>query len=121
MAEQNLTGPAGAVTGNESFKQPMMVEGGSVKIIDPLTFPMAPETCRLRKSSSTPAPCARSTGTRPRTSRPSFIQGSGRITTGGSSHYIENTGTEDLVYLEVVKDHVHLPDELLDRLPTEKP
>ncbi|KAK1777576.1 RmlC-like cupin domain-containing protein [Copromyces sp. CBS 386.78] len=93
-----------------------------------------------------------------------FIQGSGRITVyvapstsrtydftaggvgyipQGSSHYIKNTGTEDLVYLEVlqapkftdisvaqwlaltprqvVEDHVHLPDELLDRLPTEKP
>ena len=61
----------------------------------------------------------------------------------GSSHYIENTGTEDLIYLEVlqapkftdisvnqwlaltprqvVKDHLHLSDQVLDRLPKEKP
>lgn len=58
-------------------------------------------------------------------------------------HYIENTGSEDLVFLEVlqapkftdisvaqwlaltprqvVKDHLGLPDAVLDALPREKP
>ncbi|KAJ4367791.1 hypothetical protein N0V85_009127 [Neurospora sp. IMI 360204] len=50
MAEQNLTGPAGAVTGSESFTYHSLVapaaddgrrRHGSVKIINPLTFPIA--------------------------------------------------------------------------------
>ncbi|KAB5531385.1 RmlC-like cupin domain-containing protein [Coniochaeta sp. 2T2.1] len=92
-----------------------------------------------------------------------FIQGTGRITVftapeasrtfdftpngvgyipHAASHYIENTGTEDLIYLEVlqshrftdisvaqwlalsprqmVKDTLHLPDEVIDRLPRSK-
>lgn len=169
IAEQNLTGPAGARTGNESFtyhwsrQQPMEVEGGSVKIIDPLTFPIA---SNFSASQVVIHPGAMREIHWHTTSDEYafFIQGSGRITVyvapsasrtydftaggvgyipQGSSHYIENTGTEDLVYLEVlqaskftdisvaqwlaltprqvIKDHLHLPDELLDRLPTEKP
>ena len=92
-----------------------------------------------------------------------FLQGSARITvfqgpaasrtfdfTAGdvgyipqaNSHYVENTGTEDVIFLEVlqapkftdisvaqwlaltprqvVKDHLHLPDAVLDALPKEK-
>lgn len=59
-----------------------------------------------------------------------------------ASHYIENTGNEDVVFLEVlqasrftdisvgqwlkltpkqiIKDTLHLPDRLLDNLPTAK-
>lgn len=58
-------------------------------------------------------------------------------------HYVENTGTEDLIFLEmlkapkftdisvaqwlaltpkqVVKDHLKLPDAVIDALPREKP
>lgn len=60
----------------------------------------------------------------------------------GNSHYVENTGTEDLIFLEVlqaskfsdvsvaqwlaltpkqvVKDHLGFSDELIDSLPKEK-
>jgi oxalate decarboxylase/phosphoglucose isomerase-like protein (cupin superfamily) len=52
-----------------------------------------------------------------------------------NSHYIENTGTEDVILLEVLKqpiftdisvakqvvqDTLHLPDETLDNLPKQK-
>jgi oxalate decarboxylase/phosphoglucose isomerase-like protein (cupin superfamily) len=93
-----------------------------------------------------------------------FLQGAGRITVyaaptssrtydftaggvgyvpQGCGHYIENVGTEDLIFLEVlqspkftdisvsqwlgltpkqiVKDHLGLPDAVIDRLPKVKP
>jgi oxalate decarboxylase family bicupin protein len=47
ISEQNVTGPAGTISGNGSYtyhwsqQEPYTVPGGSVKILDPLTFPIA--------------------------------------------------------------------------------
>jgi oxalate decarboxylase family bicupin protein len=47
ISEQNITSSAGSITGNGSFtyhwslQKPFTVPGGSVKILDPLTFPVA--------------------------------------------------------------------------------
>jgi oxalate decarboxylase family bicupin protein len=92
-----------------------------------------------------------------------FLQGSARVTVfkapesartfdftaggvgyipAGNSHYVENTGTEDVIFLEVlqaerftdisvaqwlaltprqvVKDHLNLPDNVLNALPRDK-
>jgi oxalate decarboxylase family bicupin protein len=71
-----------------------------------------------------------------------FTAGSVGYVPAGNSHYIENTGDEDVIFLEVlqaekftdvsvaqwlaltprqiVKDHLHLSDSVLDALPKEK-
>lgn len=47
ISEQNVTGPAGAIPLNQSYtyhfsqQAPYEVPGGSIKIIDPTTFPIA--------------------------------------------------------------------------------
>ena len=47
ISEQTVTGPAGSIPKNGSYtyhfsqQQPLVVDGGSVKIIDPTTFPIA--------------------------------------------------------------------------------
>ncbi|KAK3938023.1 RmlC-like cupin domain-containing protein [Diplogelasinospora grovesii] len=169
ISEQNTTSSAGAITGSNSYtyhwslQEPYTVPGGSVKILDPLTFPVAkmfsaalvvvqPGAMREIHWHTTSDEWS------------FFLQGSGRITVfsapassrtfdftaGGvgyipaaNSHYVENTGTEDLVFLEVlqapkfsdvsvaqwlaltpkqvVKDHLNLPDSVIDNLPKEKP
>ncbi|KAL7756035.1 hypothetical protein ACKLNR_013028 [Fusarium oxysporum f. sp. zingiberi] len=168
IEKQNVTGSAGALTGNGSYtyhwsqQKPHTVPGGSVKIIDPTTFPIAkgfsaalvvvqPGALREIHWHTTSDEWSY------------FLQGSGRITVfkaassartfdftaGGvgyipaaNSHYVENTGTEDLVFLEVlqapkfsdvsvaqwlaltpkqiVKDHLKVSDKFLDSLPKEK-
>lgn len=48
LSTQNVTGPGGFASGNRSFtyhfskQAPYHVSGGSIKIIDPQTFPVAP-------------------------------------------------------------------------------
>ena len=169
ISEQNVTSPAGAQTGNDSYtyhwskQKPHTVPGGSVKIIDPLTFPIAPN---FSASLVVVQPGAmREIHWHPTSDEWAFfIQGSGRATlfvapqqsrtfdfTAGdvgyfpaiNTHYVENTGTTDMIYLEVlqapkftdisvaqwlaltpkqvVKDHLHLPDSVIDNLPKEKP
>lgn len=168
IEKQNVTGSAGALTGNGSYtyhwsqQKPHTVPGGSVKIIDPTTFPIAkgfsaalvvvqPGALREIHWHTTSDEWSY------------FLQGSGRITVfkaassartfdftaGGvgyipaaNSHYVENTGTEDLIFLEVlqapkfsdvsvaqwlaltpkqiVKDHLKVSDKFLDSLPKEK-
>lgn len=47
IAEQNITGPAGSLTGKDSYsyhwsqQRPLEVPGGTVKILDTTTFPIA--------------------------------------------------------------------------------
>ncbi|KAF5672291.1 oxalate decarboxylase [Fusarium heterosporum] len=168
IEKQNVTGSAGAITGKDSYtyhwsqQKPHTVPGGSVKIIDPTTFPIAkgfsaalvvvqPGAIREVHWHTTSDEWSY------------FLQGSGRVTVfkapesartfdftaGGvgyipaaNSHYVENTGTEDLIFLEVlqapkfsdvsvaqwlaltprqvVKDHLHVSDKFLDSLPKDK-
>jgi oxalate decarboxylase family bicupin protein len=170
ISAQNTTGPAGSLSGTDaaytyhwSQQQPFTVPGGSVKILDPKTFPIAP---MFSAALVVVQPGAMRELHWHTTSDEwsFFLQGSGRITVfaapeasrtfdftaGGvgyipaaDSHYVENTGDEDLIFLEVlqapkfsdisvnqwlaltpkqvVKDHLGLPDAVIDNLPKEKP
>ncbi|TDZ31498.1 Oxalate decarboxylase OxdD [Colletotrichum spinosum] len=168
IEQQNQTSSAGALTGSESYayhwsqQEPFTFPGGSVKILDPQTFPVA--------SNFSAAPVVVQPGAMREIHWHTtsdewnyFLQGSGRVTVFqapessrtfdftagdvgyvkvGDSHYIENTGTEDVVFLEVlraprftdisvaqwlaltpeqaVKDTLNLSDALIDSLPKEK-
>ena len=127
--EQNITGPAGFLSKSDSYsyhfsqQQPYEVEGGSVKILDPTSFPIA-------KMFSTALVTIQPGAMRElhwhldSDEWNFFIAGSARITVfaapqssrtfdyeAGSvgyipqaaSHYIENTGDTDLVLLEVLQ------------------
>ncbi|ODM21439.1 hypothetical protein SI65_02283 [Aspergillus cristatus] len=168
ISEQNVTTPSGLVPRSQSYtyhfsQQPAhRVAGGSVKIIDPATFPIA-------SNFSAAIVTVNVGGMREIHWHPSsdewtfFIRGQGRATlfeapstattfdyTAGdvgyfpqsNSHYIENTGDEELVFLEVlqadaftdialgqwiastprqiVKDTLGLSDGTLGMLKTEK-
>ncbi|KAG5926352.1 hypothetical protein E4U42_003384 [Claviceps africana] len=168
IKKQSVSGPAGVVSGSGSYtyhwsrQTPHRTPGGSVKILDPTTFPIA---AGFSAALVTIEPGAMREMHWHTTSDEwdYFLQGSGRATiyaapsagqtfdfTAGDvayipkddAHYIENTGTDDLVFLEVlqapkftdisvaqwlaltpkqiVKDHLHLSDQVLDNLPKEK-
>ncbi|KAK3324894.1 RmlC-like cupin domain-containing protein [Apodospora peruviana] len=170
IEEQNVTHSAeGVVSGNGSYtyhwslQEPHAVPGGSVKILDPLTFPVA-KTFSAALVVVQPGAMREIHWHTTSDEWTFFLQGSGRITVfsapsssrtfdftaggvgyvrQGDSHYIENTGEEDMILLEVlqapkftdvsvaqwlaltprqiIKDTLHLPDSLLDSLPREKP
>ncbi|KAL1969239.1 hypothetical protein VTN77DRAFT_493 [Rasamsonia byssochlamydoides] len=168
IQEQNVTGSAGSVPKAQSYsyhfsEQPAHeVEGGSVKIVDPLTFPIA-------SNFSAALVTVKPGGMREIHWHPTsdewtfFISGKARATLftppsnantfdyrqgdvgyfpQSNSHYIENTGDTDLIFLEVlradhfsdislgqwigstskqiIRDHLHLSNETLDKLSTEK-
>jgi oxalate decarboxylase family bicupin protein len=168
ISKQNMTGPAGIVPYDQSYtyhfsqQEPYVVPGGSVKIIDTTTFPIATD---FAAALIVIEPGAMREMHWHLTSDEwnFFVQGSARITvfnapessntfdyTAGdvgyipasNSHYIENTGTEDVIVLEVlhqakftdisvaqwlaltprqvVQDTLGLPDQMLDNLPTVK-
>jgi len=170
ISEQNTThSSAGQVpaefsyTYHWSLQKPLTLPGGSVKILDPLTFPVAPNFSAALVVIHPGA--MREVHWHPTSDEWSFfLQGAGRITVfaapessrtfdftsggvgyiqAGASHYVENVGEEDLIFLEVlqapkftdisvsqwlaltprqiIKDTLHLPDAVLDRLPKEKP
>ncbi|KAI1267043.1 Bicupin, oxalate decarboxylase/oxidase [Xylariaceae sp. FL1019] len=168
IQKQNITGSAGSLSGplgytyHWSQQDFFNTTGGSVKILDPQTFPIAdmfsaalvvlePGSMREVHWHTTSDEWSY------------FLQGSARITvfaapsnsrtfdfTAGDvgyipkaeGHYVENTGTEDVIFLEVlqahkfsdisasqwlaltprevVKDTLNLSDELLDSLPKDK-
>ncbi|OAA58666.1 Bicupin, oxalate decarboxylase/oxidase [Cordyceps fumosorosea ARSEF 2679] len=168
IREQTVTGPAGGVpperayTYHWSAQEAWEAPGGTVKILDPTTFPVA---AGFSAALVTVRPGAMRE-MHWHTSSDEwdyFLRGSGRATvyrapdaartfdfTAGDvgyvpradAHYVENTGTEDLVFLEVlqapkftdisvaqwlaltpkqtVKDHLNLPDSLLDGIPKQK-
>ncbi|PVI05089.1 Bicupin, oxalate decarboxylase/oxidase [Periconia macrospinosa] len=169
IEKQNVTGPAGIVPHKEAYtyhfskQQPLRVPGGSVKILDPLTFPIAKD---FSAALVTLEPGALREMHWHLTSDEwsYFIQGSARLTvyqapsssrtfdfTAGdvgyvpvpNAHYIENTGNETLVFLEVlrtdhfsdisvnqwlgltpgqiVKDHLKVDDDFVASLPKVKP
>ena len=168
ISEQNMTGPAGINPYDQSYtyhwsqQEPYVVPGGQVKIIDTTNFPISQD---IAAALVVIEPGAMRELHWHLTSDEwnFFIQGSGRITvfsapessqtfdyTAGDvgyipvvdAHYIENTGTEDLIVLEVLKqakftdisvaqwlaltprqiveDTLHLPAETLDNLPKQK-
>lgn len=129
ISAQNMTGPGGyiaaanAYTYHFSQQQPLVVPGGSVKILDPQTFPIA---SMFSAALVTLEPGAMRELHWHLTSDEwsFFIQGSARVTVfeGPSSsgtfdfqdgdvgyipvaqsHYIENTGSEPVIYLEVLQ------------------
>ncbi|KAL9595412.1 MAG: hypothetical protein Q9219_006455 [cf. Caloplaca sp. 3 TL-2023] len=167
LSSQNITGPAGSIATNPytyhfSQQEPYVMPGGSVKIIDPSTFPIA-FNFSVALVVVQPGAMREIHWHTNSDEWNFFISGSARITVFSApassrtfdfaagdvgyvpfpdSHYIENTGDVDVVYLEVlqapkftdisvaqwlgstppqvVKDTLHLPDELVARLPKYK-
>lgn len=169
IKEQNITGPAGFAPLNQSYsyhfsdQKPYEVAGGSVKIIDPTTFPIAN---MFSAALVTVKPGAlREIHWHPTSDEWSFfIAGSARMTVFQApessrtfdfqagdvayipfpaSHYVENVGADDVVFLEVlqapkftdisvrqwisltpnqiVKDTLKLSDGVLSKLGKDKP
>jgi oxalate decarboxylase family bicupin protein len=165
ISAQNVTGPSGYISPASSYsyhfsqQKPLTVPGGSVKIVDPQTFPAA---SMFSAALVTIKPGAMRELHWHLTSDEwdFFLSGSARLTAfaaPGSSrtfdfqagdvgyipvaqtHYLENVGTEDLVFLEVlqaprysdisvaqwlgltprqvIKDTLDLPDSVIDALP----
>ena len=129
IQKQNTTGPGGytpkenAYTFHWSQQQPLVTDGGSVKILDPKTFPIADN---FSAALVTIKPGAMREVHWHLTSDEwnFFIQGQARITTfvapdssrtfdyqsgdvgyipQADSHYVENTGSEDVIMLEMLK------------------
>ncbi|TLD06954.1 hypothetical protein PgNI_10924 [Pyricularia grisea] len=168
IQKQNITGSAGSITAPNSYtyhwsqQKPYQTPGGSVKILDPATFPIA-EMFSAALVTVEPGAMRELHWHTTSDEWNFFLQGSARMTvfsapsssrtfdyTAGDvgyirvaeSHYIENTGTEDVVFLEVlqakkfsdislsqwlaltprqvVKDTLKLSDAVLDRLPKDK-
>lgn len=169
LSAQNVTGPAGNIPTNLSYsyhfsqQQPFEVPGGNVKIIDSTSFPIAENFAAALVTIHPGA--MRELHWHPTSDEWNYvISGSARFTvyeapdssgtfdlTEGDvgyipateAHYLENTGTEDFVYLEmllaprytdisvnqwlgltppqVVKDHLGLPDAVINALPKTKP
>lgn len=164
----NITSSAGELPNNKSYtyhwsqQQPYTAPGGSIKLIDTTNFPISSD---ISAALMTIEPGAMRELHWHLTSNEwnYFLQGSARITvymapqssrtfdyTAGdvgyipasNSHYIENTGAEDVIFLEVlkqpkftdisvaqwlaltprqvVKDTLGLPDSTQDNLPKEK-
>lgn len=135
ISAQNVTGPAGAIPQSGSYsyhfsqQQPLEVPGGTVKILDPATFPTA---SKFATALFTLKPGAMRELHWHTTSDEwsYFLQGQGRLTVyvapqssrtfdfqAGDvgyvpvpyAHYVENTGTEDLIYLGKLQT-TRLPD-----------
>ncbi|KAK8051684.1 oxalate decarboxylase [Apiospora rasikravindrae] len=169
IEKQNITSKAGSLSGGPgsytyhwSKQEPFTTEGGSVKILDPTTFPVA---SMFSSALVTLQPGAMREIHWHSTSDEwnYFLQGSARITvfaapsaartfdyTAGdvgyieaaNCHYVENTGDEDVIFLEVlqapkftdislsqwlaltpkqiVKDTLNLTDEVIDAQPKDK-
>ncbi|KAA8643912.1 hypothetical protein EYZ11_005473 [Aspergillus tanneri] len=168
LSEQTITGPGGIASGNSSYtyhfskQESYEVPGGSVKIIDPQSFPIA-EMFSAALVTIKPGAMREIHWHGTSDEWGFFLSGNARVsvyvapTKGATfdfsagdisyvpataSHYIENTGDEDVVFLEVlqakrftdisvgqwlkltpkqiIKDTLHLPDSLLDNLSPNK-
>lgn len=170
IQEDNITGTAGSIpqAGTYSYHWSQQanytVPGGALKILDPVTFPIA-ENFAAALVYIEPGAMREIHWHLTSDEWNYFLAGQGRITVFAApessstfdysagdvgyipvtdAHYIENTGNETLVFLEVlqaprfedisvaqwlgltprrvVKDHFPgVPNETLDRLPKEKP
>lgn len=169
ISESNVTGPAGSIPPERTYsyhfsqQEPYEVDGGTVKLLDSNTFPIAKD---FAAALFTVKPGAMRELHWHTTSDEwdYFIAGQGRLTVFSApqssrtfdfqagdtgyvpavaAHYLENTGTTDLIYLEVlqaptyndisvaqwlgltpkqiVEDHLGFSDDTLNRLPTIKP
>ncbi|KAF2238160.1 oxalate decarboxylase, secreted [Viridothelium virens] len=169
IQEQNITGPAGAIPKEQSYsyhfsqQAPYEVPGGSIKIIDTENFPIA---SNFAAALITIEPGAmREIHWHTKSDEWNyFLAGQARLTVfiapqnsrtfdfqAGDvgyipvpdAHYLENTGNETVVYLEVlqapiyndisvgqwlgltppqvVKDHLGFSDDTVSRLPKTKP
>ncbi|KAI1753621.1 Bicupin, oxalate decarboxylase/oxidase [Xylaria castorea] len=168
IKKQNVTGSAGSLSGPNGYtyhwsqQQFHNTTGGSVKILDPVTFPIA-EMFSAALVVLEPGAMREVHWHTTSDEWSYFLQGSARITiykapqssrtfdfTAGdvgyipqaASHYVENTGTDDCIFLEVlqakkfsdisasqwlaltpaqiVKDTLNLTDEVIAKLPKEK-
>ncbi|KAJ5266883.1 hypothetical protein N7478_009691 [Penicillium angulare] len=168
IKEQTISGPGGVSSGNDSYtyhlsKQPAYeTPGGSIKIIDPINFPIA-ENFSAALVTIKPGAMREIHWHGTSDEWGFFLAGNARVsvyeapTSGATvdfaagdisyvkataSHYIENTGDEDVVFLEmlqaprftdisvaqwlkltpkqIIKDTLHLPDRLLDNLSPNK-
>ncbi|KAI0846753.1 Bicupin, oxalate decarboxylase/oxidase [Daldinia vernicosa] len=168
ISEQNITSSAGALWGPSGYTYHWSQQefhnttGGSVKILDPATFPVA-EMFSAALVVLEPGAMREVHWHTESDEWSYFLQGSARITiyaapassqtfdfTAGdvgyiqksAGHYIENTGTEDVIFLEVlqakkfsdisaaqwlaltprqiIKDTLNLSDAVLDAIPKEK-
>ncbi|CAN9079875.1 unnamed protein product [Alternaria alternata] len=164
ISEQNVTGPAGVIpkegayTYHWSQQEPLKVPGGSIKILDPATFPIA-STFSAALITVEPGAMRELHWHTTSDEWSYFLSGTARLTvyeapaasrtfdfSAGdvgyvpvpNAHYLENTGNETLVYLEVlqstqysdisvnqwlgitprqiVKDHLNVDDAFLDTL-----
>lgn len=169
ISEQNVTGPAGVIpkqtqyTYHFSQQEPLKVPGGSIKILDPTTFPVA-DTFSTALITVEPGAMREMHWHTTSDEWTYFLQGSARLTvyqapgssrtfdfTAGdvgyvpvpNAHYLENTGNETLVFLEVlqakeysdisvnqwlgltpkqiIKDHLKVSDGFLATLKKDKP
>jgi oxalate decarboxylase family bicupin protein len=128
ISDQNVTGPAGVIPQSQSYsfhwsrQQPLQVPGGTVKILDPSTFPIAsmfsvalitvePGAMREMHWHTTSdewsyfiAGTARLTVYEaPAASRTfDFSAGDVGYVPVPNAHYLENTGNTTLVYMEVL-------------------
>ncbi|KAJ4405904.1 hypothetical protein N0V82_010235 [Gnomoniopsis sp. IMI 355080] len=167
-ARASVTGPAGPLPANESYsyhfsaQEPLTVPGGSVKIVDPTTFPIA-NNFSMALFTVEPGAMREIHWHLTSDEWNFFIKGQGRVTVFEgpqssrtfdfqegdvgyipvtNSHYVENTGNETLVYMEilqaprysdisaaqwlgltpgqVVRDTLNLPQSFIDTLPKTK-
>ncbi|KAK7522293.1 putative oxalate decarboxylase [Phyllosticta citriasiana] len=132
IQNQNVTSSAGTLQGKDSYtyhfseQEPHQVAGGSVKIIDPLTFPIASKFSAalvtikpgaMREIHWHPASdewsffiagTARATLFKPPKTATTFDYHAGDVGyfPQSESHYIQNVGEDDVVLLEVLQaDH----------------
>ena len=128
LSAQNITGPAGSISTNQytyhfSQQQPYVVDGGSVKILDSTTFAIAanfsvalvtiqPGAMREIHWHTTSdewnffisGNARMSVFSAPDAARTfDFAEGDVGYVPFPDSHYIENTGDVDVVYLEVLQ------------------
>ena len=167
-AADNVTGPAGVIPRSTSYtyhfsqQQPLQVPGGSVKILDPTTFPVA-STFAAALVTIDPGAMREMHWHTTSDEWNYFLQGTARLTVYDApsasrtfdfsagdvgyvpvpnAHYLENTGNETVIYLEVlqadvytdisvnqwlgltprriVKDHLNVEDTFLDTLDKSK-
>ncbi|GAB7362579.1 hypothetical protein MBLNU230_g2894t1 [Neophaeotheca triangularis] len=128
-ARQQAMGPAGEMPLNESMayhlsaQEPLMVPGGSVKLVDPTTFPIA-NNYSMGLFTIEPGAMREIHWHLTSDEWNFFLRGQGRVTVfeGPSasrtfdfqegdvgyvpvadSHYVENTGSEPVVYMEILQ------------------
>lgn len=129
ISEQNVTGPAGSIPRSTTYsyhfsqQKPLKVPGGTVKILDPSTFPIAGDFS-VALVSLEPGAMREMHWHTTSDEWTYFISGTARLTvyeapassrtfdfSAGdvgyvpmpNAHYLENTGNETLTFLEVLK------------------